>query len=57
MLTDPVTTSLCTVLTTYCEAQGLPHLSADELQTSGRLTPRQREWLDAFVALWDTTTA
>lgn len=38
----------------WCEAQGLPFLSADEITFAAATTPAQRQWLDAFCARWDS---
>lgn len=40
----------------WCDAHGLPQLSADEIHLEADLTPAQREWLDAFCARWDSIT-
>lgn len=37
----------------WCEAQGLPFLSADEIHLEADVTPAQRQWLDAYCARWD----
>lgn len=38
----------------WCDAQGLPQLSADEIHFEADLTPAQREWLSAFCERWDS---
>lgn len=45
--------ALCAELADYCKAQGLPHLSADELAASDYPNDEQREWLRDFCARWD----
>lgn len=44
---------LCVELENYCEAQGLPHMSADELAASDHPNDEQREWLRDFCERWE----
>jgi hypothetical protein len=44
---------LAEVLQHWCTLQGLPHLDAEELLVQPNLRLEQREWLSAFVAVWD----
>ncbi|QNK01704.1 hypothetical protein [Dyella telluris] len=37
----------------WCEEQGLPWVSADELLWLDYLTSEQRDWLENFVMRWD----
>lgn len=43
-------------LDAYCKAQGLPHMSADELAASEHVNDAQRAWLRAYVNDWDRWT-
>lgn len=45
--------TLCAELESYCNANGLPFLSADELAASDHPNDEQREWLRDFCARWD----
>ena len=40
-------------LNAYCDANGLPHESADELAHREDITAEQRRWLNAFIEEWD----
>ena len=40
-------------LNAYCDANGLPHESADELALADGITDDQRRWLNAFIEEWD----
>lgn len=44
---------LCDRLEEFCKAEGLPHISADELLTLNATDSRQAEWLHGFIAAWD----
>lgn len=44
---------LCDRLEEFCKAEGLPHISADELLTLNATDSRQAEWLRGFIAAWD----
>ena len=50
---------LCDRLEEFCKAEGLPHISADDLlaqlqdESGGEDRQRQIEWLHGFVATWD----
>lgn len=41
----------------WCATNNVPHISADELAypDAYELTNEQREWLNAFIILWDLT--
>jgi hypothetical protein len=47
--------SLTECLRLFCKSQGIPYLSADELLFE-ELTQEQREWVSAFVNLWDANS-
>jgi hypothetical protein len=40
-------------LNAYCDANGLPHESADELALTDDITDDQRRWLNAFIDEWN----
>jgi hypothetical protein len=40
-------------LNAYCDANGLPHESADELALADGITDDQRRWLNAFIDEWN----
>ena len=40
-------------LNAYCDANGLPHESADELALADSITDDQRRWLNAFIDEWN----
>ena len=44
---------LCDRLEEFCKAEGLPHISADELLTLNATDSRQAEWLRGFITAWD----
>ena len=44
--------NLIAELQDYCHAQGLPHLSADELMSED-ITKDQREWLKDYCSRWN----
>ncbi len=46
---------LCENYARWVEAQGLPHMSADELICEG-VTQDQRLWLSSFIARWEVET-
>lgn len=54
MSTDDLFNALSTIYAHWCDVHQLPHYSADELLFSENLTALQREWLNAFVILWET---
>ncbi len=39
-------------LNAYCDANGLPHESADELALNNNITDEQKRWLNAFIEEW-----
>lgn len=43
---------LCDMYQQWCDAEGLPSLSADE-HDHDTLTERQSNWIRAFSAMWD----
>ena len=45
--------ALVQIYTDYCDAHGLPAMSAEELLLEGVCTPEQTEWIAAFIALWE----
>jgi len=46
--------SMTDILSTYCKANNLDYLSADDiLHTYPNLTDDQREWLTTFGKMWD----
>lgn len=58
MVADSFTVSghLTDVLTVWCESQGLPAMSADDLLHEA-LTPDQRRFVSAFYLLWEANQA
>ena len=50
---DQKLTDLSDKLNAYCDANGLPHESADELAHRDDITDEQRLWLNAFIDEWD----
>ena len=44
--------SLTKIYTAYCAREGLPRMSADELQLED-VTNEQFEWLGRFIEIWD----
>lgn len=46
---------LTQALNEFCDTQDLPHESADDILALYDLTPQQREWLKAFVVIWEAT--
>jgi hypothetical protein len=44
---------LTDTLNSYCDANGLPHESADELALRDDITEKQRRWLNAFIEEWN----
>lgn len=47
--------ALCDLFTAWCESEGLKPESADEILHRDDINDYQREWLSAFVVLWDLT--
>lgn len=45
--------ALCDELKAWCEANGLPHMSADEFALRDGLSEAQRGWLEGFCERWD----
>lgn len=45
---------LSIVLQRFCNRERLVYCSADELLLH-ELTPQQREWVEAFIKVWDGT--
>jgi len=54
---DAALNALSEIYAAYCDEQGLPAMSADELILSGVCTPKQTGWLSAFIHLWEATLA
>lgn len=44
---------LCQMLENFCEEQGLPLASADEIMFDNLPNEFQCKWLTAFIALWE----
>ena len=57
MTQENSTATLTSRLNAYCDANGLPHDSADELAMRDDITPEQRRWLIDFVDEWDSIMA
>lgn len=45
--------ALTSILTLWCDLQGLDAFSADEMLVQPDLSPEQRQWLSAFVQAWE----
>jgi|688.fasta_scaffold143445_5 hypothetical protein len=56
-MTDSLLNALSEIHAAYCDEQGLPAMSADELILSGVCTSEQTGWLIAFINLWEATLA
>ena len=44
-------------LNAWCDEQGLPYESADELILRDELLPKQRKWLSDFILKWNATAS
>jgi hypothetical protein len=41
----------------FCNTEGLPHFSVEELLSLDNLTADQRDWLNAFLLRWGQATS
>lgn len=46
--------AMCRELKEWCEREGLPYMSADEIEP---ITPKQREWLASYISRWEAMSA
>jgi len=45
--------ALCFIFQTWCNENGLPQLSADELLATVVKSQEQRDFIKSFITLWD----
>jgi hypothetical protein len=51
---DDAEIRLCNELRAYCEANGLPFKSADDLVWEDGVSDEARAWLNDFITRWET---
>jgi hypothetical protein len=50
---DATMAEMSVQLNVFCTANGLPHLSADEISAEDGATPEHLKWLNQFCEMWD----